>query len=44
MKVLITGANGQLGRELIRQALAFDFTIQSFNHQELDITNEGCFC
>ena len=41
MKVLITGANGQLGRELIRQGLAFDFKIQSLNHQELDITNAG---
>ena len=41
MNVLVTGANGQLGRELVRQGLAFNFKIQSLNHQQLDITNEG---
>jgi dTDP-4-dehydrorhamnose reductase len=41
MKVLITGANGQLGRELIRQGWKFNFNIQGVNRQELDITNEG---
>jgi dTDP-4-dehydrorhamnose reductase len=41
MKVLITGANGQLGRELVRQGLAFNYKIQSLNHQQLDITNKG---
>jgi len=41
MKVLITGANGQLGRELIRQSWEVNFKFQSVNHQELDITNEG---
>lgn len=40
MKVLITGANGQLGRELIRQGWKFNFKIQGVNHQELDITSE----
>jgi dTDP-4-dehydrorhamnose reductase len=41
MNVLITGANGQLGRELVRQGLAFNYKIQSLNHQQLDITNKG---
>lgn len=40
MKVLITGANGQLGQELVRQGLAYKHKIHSVNHQELDITNE----
>ncbi|MGD2185599.1 MAG: dTDP-4-dehydrorhamnose reductase [Desulfobacterales bacterium] len=40
MNVLITGANGQLGRELVRHGHAFNIKIQSFSHQELDITNE----
>ena len=40
MKVIITGANGQLGRELIRQGRALDLNIQGLNHQELDITDK----
>ena len=40
MNVLITGASGQLGRELIRQGFKFDYIIQGLSHQELDITNE----
>ena len=40
MKVFITGANGQLGRELVRQGRAAHYDIQSFNHQQLDITDE----
>jgi dTDP-4-dehydrorhamnose reductase len=40
MKVLLTGANGQLGRELVRQGRAAQYDIQSFDHQQLDITNE----
>ena len=39
MKVLITGANGQLGRELIRQGGTFNLKIRSLSHQQLDITN-----
>jgi dTDP-4-dehydrorhamnose reductase len=42
MKILITGSNGQLGREM--QELAVDFPQYSFlftDVDELDITNEG---
>jgi dTDP-4-dehydrorhamnose reductase len=38
MKMLITGANGQLGRELVRQGRAFDIELHAFTRQELDIT------
>lgn len=38
MRVLITGANGQLGRELIRQGHAFNLELYALNRQELDIT------
>ena len=41
MKVLITGANGQLGRELVRLAERVDFEVHSFNRQQLDITNKN---
>ena len=41
MKILITGASGQLGQELIRQGRVSDFSIESLNRQELDISNEG---
>ena len=41
MKILITGASGQLGQELIRQGRASDFSIESLNRQELDISNEA---
>ena len=40
MKILITGARGQLGQELTRQGRASDFRIESLNRQELDISNE----
>jgi dTDP-4-dehydrorhamnose reductase len=40
MKVLITGANGQLGRELVRQGHEFNYKIQSLSHQQLDITHK----
>jgi dTDP-4-dehydrorhamnose reductase len=36
--MLITGANGQLGRELVRQGPAFDIALHAFKRQELDIT------
>ncbi|MGD8411823.1 MAG: dTDP-4-dehydrorhamnose reductase [Desulfobacterales bacterium] len=41
MKVLITGANGQLGRELARQSQTFDFEVHAFDHQQLDISDEN---
>ena len=41
MKVLITGANGQLGRELFRLAKRVDFEVHGFSHQQLDITNKN---
>jgi len=40
MKVLITGANGQLGRELLRLGHTADFEVYSLTRQQLDITNE----
>jgi dTDP-4-dehydrorhamnose reductase len=42
MKVVITGANGQLGRELVRQCQAFDFEVHAFDHQQCDIADENC--
>ena len=41
MKVLITGANGQLGQELVRQAPAADFIVHGFTRPQLDITDEN---
>ena len=38
MRMLITGANGQLGRELIRQGRALNIGLHAFKRQELDIT------
>lgn len=39
MRILIAGANGQLGRELSRLAESTDFTIAGFGKTELDITD-----
>ena len=41
MKVLITGANGQLGRELVRLGQSVDFEVHSLSHQQLDITDKN---
>ena len=38
MRMLITGANGQLGRELVRQGHRFNLALHAFKRQELDIT------
>ena len=38
MKVLIVGASGQLGCELVRQADPYDFTLLTPAHDQLDIT------
>lgn len=38
MRMLITGANGQLGRELVRQANAFNIEFLAPRRQDLDIT------
>ena len=40
MKVLITGANGQLGRELVRQGQHADYEVHGLNRQQLDITRK----
>ena len=40
MKVLITGANGQLGRELVRQGRHADYEVHGLNRQQLDITRK----
>jgi dTDP-4-dehydrorhamnose reductase len=36
--MLITGANGQLGRELVRQGRALNIALHALKRQELDIT------
>jgi dTDP-4-dehydrorhamnose reductase len=40
MKVLVTGADGQLGRELVRLGQSVDFEVYGLNRHQLDITNE----
>jgi dTDP-4-dehydrorhamnose reductase len=40
MKVLLTGANGQLGQELVQQLKQTSMEIYHFTKSELDITNE----
>ena len=40
MKVLITGAQGQLGRELVRLGSTVDVEVHHFSRQQLDITDE----
>ncbi len=41
MTVLITGANGQLGRELARLGQTVGFEVHSLDRQQLDITKEN---
>ena len=41
MKVVITGANGQLGRELVREARRADVVAQPFDRRQLDITDKN---
>jgi dTDP-4-dehydrorhamnose reductase len=41
MKVLITGADGQLGRELVRLGRRLGFEVYGLNRQQMDITNEN---
>lgn len=41
MKVLITGASGQVGRAL-RESAPVEIESLAFTHQELDISDEGC--
>ncbi len=41
MTVLITGANGQLGRELVRLGQVLDVEVHGYNRQQLDITDEN---
>ncbi len=38
LKILITGSNGQLGRELVLEGQKIDFEIIATGHAELDIT------
>ncbi|MDX1709259.1 MAG: dTDP-4-dehydrorhamnose reductase [Desulfobacterales bacterium] len=40
MKVLITGAHGQLGRELVRLGASVDVEVHDCNRHQLDITNK----
>ena len=39
-KVLLIGKTGQLGGEIMKDALSFDFKIAGFGKEELDVTNE----
>jgi dTDP-4-dehydrorhamnose reductase len=41
MKIIVTGANGQLGQELVRQLQQTNFELYPFTKSELDITNEN---
>ena len=41
MNVLVTGADGQLGRELVRLGQRADFEVHGLSHQQLDITNKS---
>jgi dTDP-4-dehydrorhamnose reductase len=40
MKIIVTGANGQLGQELVKQLKGTPFSIFAFNKTELDITDQ----
>lgn len=40
MKVLVTGAKGQLGTDVVLQLQEKGFEVFGFGHQELDITNQ----
>ncbi|WP_339060915.1 dTDP-4-dehydrorhamnose reductase [Tepidibacillus marianensis] len=40
LKVLITGANGQLGKDMTNLLLEENYKVYAFSRQELDITNE----
>lgn len=39
MKIIVTGCQGQVGQELMRQAQALDWDVVGVNHQSLDITD-----
>ena len=41
MKVLITGAKGQLGSELVRLSPSTDLEVHSVDHQQCNITDEN---
>jgi len=41
MKVLVTGANGQLGRELVRLPAQPDMEIAGFGREEMDVADLG---
>ena len=40
MKIIVTGANGQLGKELVRQGNRLPWHIKALSHNELDITKK----
>ncbi|MFH1217960.1 MAG: dTDP-4-dehydrorhamnose reductase [Pseudomonadota bacterium] len=41
MKLLVTGANGQVGWELVRRGEAYGFSVDGFDRARLDITDEN---
>lgn len=40
MKILVTGANGQVGTELCKQSEGYGFSVIATDYQELDITDQ----
>jgi dTDP-4-dehydrorhamnose reductase len=40
MKILVTGADGQVGSDLVTQGISKGFTIDATNRQQLDITDQ----
>ena len=40
MKVLITGAKGQLGKEMVDLSSEYDFSVKAFDKKQLDITDK----
>jgi dTDP-4-dehydrorhamnose reductase len=41
MKILVTGANGQLGRELVRLGRRTNFEVHGLSHRQLDVTKKS---
>jgi dTDP-4-dehydrorhamnose reductase len=40
MQILVTGANGQVGHEMVRKSPSTDFIVHGFDRSTLDITNK----
>ncbi len=44
MKILVTGSNGQAGKELVQKGRLLEFDIIALDVDVLDITNKGAVC